>query len=83
MERIWVEINSRVNYPVNLCLVESGELNTDLQSHKFCVLWFAIRVCSVGTKLAVDFCILVQVYHIYIYIYNIILLHCLYPKYFT
>ena len=57
MERIWVEINSRVNYPVKLCLVkmeESGELNMDLQSHKFCVSWFAIRVCSVGTKLAVD-----------------------------
>ena len=57
VERFWVEINTRVNYPVKACLVKMEELGViDMESsmHKFCVSWFAIRVCSVGTKLAVQ-----------------------------
>lgn len=57
MERFWVEINTRVNYPVKACLIameESCEIDMDSAVHKFCVSWFAIRVCSVGTTLAVQ-----------------------------
>ena len=54
---MWVEINSRVNYPLKSCLIEM-ERNEDLDmecSHvKYCVSWFAFRVASVGTRLAVQ-----------------------------
>ena len=39
------------------CLIgmeERGETDMELSIHKFCVSWFAIRVCCVGTKLAVE-----------------------------
>ena len=57
VERIWVEINSRVNYPVKASLngmKENGDFDIESDSHKFCVSWFSIRVCCVGTKLAVQ-----------------------------
>jgi hypothetical protein len=57
VERIWVEINGRVNYPIKSCLIsmqERGELDMDNEHVKFCVSWFAIRVANVGTTLAVS-----------------------------
>ena len=57
VERIWVEINARVNYPVKACLIEMearGDINMDCLHEKFCISWFTIRVCSVGTTLAVQ-----------------------------
>ena len=57
VERIWVEVNSRVNYPIKACLImmeENGVINMESALHKFCVSWFTIRVCSVGTKLVVE-----------------------------
>ena len=57
MERFWVEVNPRVNYPVKACLVrieENGAMNMESSVQKFCVSWFAIRVCCVGTKLVVE-----------------------------
>lgn len=57
IERIWVEINSRVNYPIKNCLVEmesNDQLNMDCDHIKFCVSWFSIRVASIGTGLAVQ-----------------------------
>ena len=33
---------------------ELGVIDMESSMHKFCVSWFAIRVCSVGTKLAVQ-----------------------------
>ncbi len=56
VERIWVEINSRVNYPVKACLnkmMENDSFNLDSDTHKFCISWFSIGVCCVGTKLTV------------------------------
>ncbi len=57
VERMWVEINGRVNYPVKATLIrmeENGEINMESSMQKFCVSWFSIRVCSIGTKLAVQ-----------------------------
>ena len=57
IERIWVEINSRVNYPVKACLVkmeEEGQIDMNNEVHKYCVSWLSIRVCSVGARLTVD-----------------------------
>ena len=57
VERFWVEINGRVNYPVKASLIkmeEQGVIDMESSMHKFCVSWFAIRVCCVGTKLAVQ-----------------------------
>ena len=56
-ERFWVEINTRVNYPVKTALVEmerSSQIDMEHPMHRFCVSWVAIRVCSVGTRLAVE-----------------------------
>ena len=52
-----MEINARVNYPVKVCLArieESGMIDMESSIHKFCLSWFAIRVCCVGAKLAVE-----------------------------
>ena len=57
MERIWVEINSRVNYPIKARLIdmeERGLISMDDAMIKYCVSWFAIRVANVGTTIAVD-----------------------------
>ncbi len=57
MERIWVEVNGRVNYPVKACLVdmeENGDFDMECPIQKYCVSWFTIRVCAVGTKLVVS-----------------------------
>ena len=57
IERIWVEINSRVNYPIKNCLVNlqaSGDIDLDCPHQKFLVSWFTIRVATVGTTFAVQ-----------------------------
>ena len=57
VERIWVEVNSRVNYPIKTCLLdleERGDLDMECNHVKFCVSWFAIRVASICTTLAVN-----------------------------
>lgn len=56
VERIWVEINGRVNYPIKSCLIaleEAGDINMDCPHTKYCVSWFTIRVANVGTAIAV------------------------------
>ena len=56
MERIWVEINSRVNYPIKTFLVRlqaNGDIDMDCPHQMFCVSWFCIRVAAIGTTLAV------------------------------
>ncbi|XP_019850817.1 PREDICTED: uncharacterized protein LOC109581281 [Amphimedon queenslandica] len=55
VERLWVEINKRVNYPKKLCLIhleERGEIDMDDLLVKFCVSLFTIRVAIVGTTMA-------------------------------
>lgn len=57
VERFWGEINRRVLYPIKACLIaleEGGEINMESSGHKFCVSWFSIRVCHVGTRLAIQ-----------------------------
>lgn len=57
VERIWVEINRRVNYPIKSCLIaleEAGDINMDCLHIQYCVSWFTIRVANVGTTIAVD-----------------------------
>ena len=55
--RIWVEINSRVNYPIKTCLLqmEEGNLfNMQCEHTKFCISYYTIKVSIVGTSLAVN-----------------------------
>ena len=57
VERMWVEVNSRVNYPIKSCLVcleERGEINMDDDHIKYCVSWFTIRVANIGTTMTVS-----------------------------
>lgn len=54
VERIWSEVNSRVNYPIKATLVEmmeSGDINVEDPLHMFCTSWFIIRVAFVGVEL--------------------------------
>lgn len=56
IERMWVEINGRINYPIKALLVEmeeNNEINMEDEHIKFCVSWFAMRVTNVGTSLFV------------------------------
>lgn len=51
MERIWVEVNTRVNYPIKEALIEMlehGDFSVDDVLDKFCVSWFTIKVAAVG-----------------------------------
>ncbi|XP_062523388.1 uncharacterized protein LOC134198068 isoform X2 [Corticium candelabrum] len=55
-ERIWVEVNQRVNYPVKECLndlVETDQLDLNDDIVKFCISWLAMRVCQAGIELFV------------------------------
>ena len=57
VERIWVEVNRRVNYPIKACLVSLDEhqvVDMDCPHQKFCVSWFTVRVACVGTNLVVQ-----------------------------
>ena len=52
-----MEVNARVNYPVKACLAkmeENESINVESSVHKFCVSWFTITVCCIGTKLVVE-----------------------------
>ena len=51
-ERIWVEVNCRVNYPIKACLrdmQETGEIDMDNLTDQFCTSWFTMRVANIGT----------------------------------
>ena len=55
-ERIWPEINSRVNYPIKSALMsmeESGIISMDDPLHKFCVSHCTTRVASAGAETAI------------------------------
>jgi len=57
VERFWVEINNRVNYPIKSCLIaleEAGDVDMACPHMQFCVSWFTIRVANVGTTIAVE-----------------------------
>ena len=51
VERIWVEVNARVNYPIKdalISMMENRDFSLDDDLDKFCVSWFAIKVAAVG-----------------------------------
>lgn len=60
IERIWVEINKRVNYPLKKILVEMHLTSTirieDPKDpiHCFCVSWITLRVANVGNGMVLD-----------------------------
>ncbi|XP_062499233.1 uncharacterized protein LOC134176583 [Corticium candelabrum] len=57
IERLWVEINNRVNYPVKDALIQMqsrGLIDMDCEITKFCVSHVTMRVAQVGASLAVS-----------------------------
>ncbi len=57
LERIWVEVNNRVNYPIKRVLIdmlEKGEFSLDDPLHCHCVSWFSINVANVGLSLFIS-----------------------------
>lgn len=51
IERYWVEVNSRVNYPIKRALQdmeENCDINMDDNLDRFCTCWVAMRVVQVG-----------------------------------
>ena len=56
IERLWVEVNKRVNYPLKKVLndmVQDGDLSLEDPSHQFCCSWLTLHVSSVGAQLFV------------------------------
>ena len=57
VERMWVEINGRVNYPIKSALIgmqQHGEIDLDSPAHQICTSWFTLRVASASCTLAVQ-----------------------------
>lgn len=53
VERIWVEVNCRVNYPIKEVLIdmmERGDFSLDDDLHKYCVSWLTIKVAAIGIE---------------------------------
>ena len=53
IERLWVEVNTRVNYPVKRILIEmesGSHINMADSLIKFCVSWFSSQVLKIGIK---------------------------------
>ena len=52
VERMWVEVNARINYPIKAVLVQMeqrDELNLNCDHERFCISWYTMRVAHVGT----------------------------------
>ena len=52
-ERLWVEVNRRINYPVKEVLImmeDDGQINMADDITKFCVSWVAIKVMAPATE---------------------------------
>ena len=57
VERMWPEVNHRVNYPIKRKLIEledQGLINMELPTIKFCVSFVCVNVTSEGLKLFVE-----------------------------
>ena len=53
IERIWPEVNSRVNYPIKYILVRmdnDGIINMENETEKFCVSFVTCEVAKVGME---------------------------------
>jgi len=51
---MWVEVNTRVNYPLKTEMMESNLFNLDDPLHYFCVSTLTRRVASVGIALFIS-----------------------------
>ena len=57
MERVWVEVNSRVNYSLKEALndlVEANAIDLDDEAVKFSVSWVTMRVARAGLRIMMD-----------------------------
>lgn len=57
IERVWPEVNSRINYPIKRVLAEleeKGMLDISNANIQFCVSWFTCEIAKVGMKRFVD-----------------------------
>ena len=54
---MWVEVNTRINYPIKRILIqmmENSDFNLDDHLHFFCVSSLTRRVADVGVKLFIS-----------------------------
>lgn len=57
IERVWPEVNSRINYPIKRVLTEleeKGILDISDENVRFCVSWFTCEVAKVGMSRFVE-----------------------------
>ena len=57
IERLWVELNTRANYPVKRVLIEmvnTGDIDLTNNLHKYCISWFTIKVLNTGINLFIQ-----------------------------
>lgn len=57
VERIWPEVNHRVNYPLKekvIKMEEHGQINMDDRTTKFCVSFILVNVAGYGLKVFVQ-----------------------------
>lgn len=57
IERLWVEINNRINYPIKASLIEmlhNDQIDMDNPTHQYCVSTLSINVAQVGVLLFID-----------------------------
>ena len=65
VERKWIEVNTRVNYPVKEVLVEmmeQGDIYLEDLLHNFCMSWFTIKLLCFGVELNLGIIIPSQVF---------------------
>ncbi len=56
IERIWVEVNKIINYPIKEILarmVQNEEIFLEDPLHQYCCSWLSLQVANVGTSLFV------------------------------
>ena len=54
IERIWCEVNQRVNYPIKSILndmLDKGDVSLDDPGVQYCVSWFVMQVANAGISL--------------------------------
>ncbi|XP_068683153.1 uncharacterized protein [Montipora foliosa] len=57
IERVWLEMNLRVNYPIKKALnlmVNSELFNLEDEVTKFAVSWVTLQVCQAGSRVVID-----------------------------
>jgi len=56
IERFWVEVNTRVNYPLKACLVlldNNNMVDMENEAHKYCVSMVSMCVAKYGTDICI------------------------------